>query len=88
MAAPAPASLDASESALFNIYQEIVETQFGSHDAYIFQKIREWCFSNGAIPPHDFAGITIFELHDWQLRHGINLEARDMRVGKREPLFG
>jgi len=83
-----PTTLDASDSALFDIYQHMVESQSGARDAQIFQKIREWCFSDFSFSPHEFAGVTKVEFDAWQSRHRINLsggrilpDPRDLQRG-------
>jgi len=68
-------ALDASDSALFDIYQQMIKSRSGARDAEIFQKIREWCFSDFSLLPHEFAGVTETEFKAWQLRHHINLSA-------------
>jgi hypothetical protein len=74
------ASLDeASETELFHLYESIVETRPGTRDAEIFGKIREWSFSDFALPPHEAAGITEKELFAWQTRNRINLSSGHIR---------
>jgi hypothetical protein len=68
-----------SAAALFDLYEKIAEAQPGSRDAEIFEKIREWTFSDFSKPPHDFAGISKAELEAWQQRHRINLSSGRIR---------
>jgi hypothetical protein len=74
--APSTAS---SAGNLFDLYQKVVETRPGTRDAEIFEKIREWTFSNFSLPAHVFAGITEVELDSWQKRNRINLSAGQIR---------
>jgi hypothetical protein len=68
-----------SAAALFDLYEKIAEAQPGSCDAEIFEKIREWTFSDFSKPPHEFAGISKPELEAWQHRHRINLSSGRIR---------
>ncbi|MCE0497711.1 MAG: hypothetical protein LV481_07180 [Methylacidiphilales bacterium] len=70
---PLPPSI--GDSSLFEVYEHIVESRSGARDAQIFQKIREWCFSDFSLQPHEFAGVTKTEFDRWQSRHRINLSA-------------
>jgi|HubBroStandDraft_1064217.scaffolds.fasta_scaffold81943_2 hypothetical protein len=79
-----PAKPDASDSALFDIYRQVIESRSGARDAEIFQKIREWCFSDFSLLPHEFAGVTEAEFKAWQLRHHINLSAGSIQPDPRE----
>jgi hypothetical protein len=79
-----PSTPDASDSALFDIYQQLVESHSGPRDAQIFQKIREWCFSDFSLLPHEFAGVTKAEFNSWQTRHRINLSAGRILPDPRE----
>ena len=79
-----PDAPDASDSALFDIYQQMVETHSGARDAQIFQKVREWCFSNFSLLPHEFAGVAKAEFDAWQSRHRINLSAGRILPDPRE----
>jgi hypothetical protein len=78
---PAP---DASDSALFDIYQQMVENRSGTRDAQIFQKIREWCFSDFSLLPYQFAGVTKAEFDSWLSRYRINLSAGRILPDPRE----
>jgi hypothetical protein len=73
-----------SDSALFDIYEHVVESHSGARDAQIFQKIREWCFSDFSLQPYDFAGVTKAEFDSWQKRHRINLSAGRILPDPRE----
>ncbi len=77
-AQPSSAALP-SETELFELYERIVETRPGSRDAEIFEKIREWTFSDFSMPACEFAGISRTELAAWQKRHRINLSAGHIR---------
>jgi len=68
-----------SADNLFDLYQKVVETRPGTRDAEIFEKIREWTFSNFSLPAHEFAGITKTELDSWQMRNRINLSSGHIR---------
>ncbi len=68
-----------SDTALFDLYEKVVEAQPGSLDAEIFEKIREWTFSDFTRPAHVFAGISKGELDSWQKRNRINLSAGQIR---------
>jgi hypothetical protein len=68
-----------SPTDLFDLYEKIAEERPGSGDAEIFEKIREWTFSDFSQPPHEFAGITQQELRAWQKRHRINLSSGRIR---------
>jgi|HubBroStandDraft_2_1064218.scaffolds.fasta_scaffold291176_2 hypothetical protein len=68
-----------SPTDLFDLYEKIAEARPGSRDAEIFEKIREWTFSDFSQPPHEFAGITGQELRAWQKRHRINLSSGRIR---------
>jgi hypothetical protein len=68
-----------SAETLFDLYEKIAEAQPGSRDAEIFEKIREWTFSDFSKPPHEFAGVSKPELEAWQLRHRINLSSGRIR---------
>ncbi len=83
-AQPLPLAPDASDSALFDIYQQMVESRAGQRDAQIFQKVREWCFSDFSLQPHEFAGVTKAEFDSWQSRHRINLSAGRILPDPRE----
>ena len=76
---PIPSSAPASDSALFEIYERVVQTQPGTRDAEIFEKIHQWAFSDFSLPAHEFAGITKSELDSWQTRNRINLSAGHIR---------
>jgi len=78
---PKPTEKVASSSPdeLFHLYETIVEVQPGTRDAEIFEKIREWTFSDFSSSAHVFAGITKAELDAWQTRHRINLSAGQIR---------
>jgi hypothetical protein len=75
---PAQDSLP-SETELFDLYEKIVETRPGTRDAEIFEKIREWTFSDFSVPPCEFAGVSKKELTAWQKRHRINLSSGHIR---------
>lgn len=70
---------DPSATDLFDLYEKIAEARPGSRDAEIFERIREWTFSDFSQPPHEFAGITQQELRAWQKRHRINLSSGRIR---------
>jgi hypothetical protein len=70
---------ETSASALFDLYEKIAETNPGGQDAEIFEKVREWTFSDFSKPAHEFAGISQAELQGWQNRHRINLSAGRIR---------
>jgi hypothetical protein len=78
-----PGGIDPSTASsggnLFDLYQKVVETRPGTRDAEIFEKIREWTFSNFSQSAHEFAGITKAELDSWQMRNRINLSAGQIR---------
>ena len=79
---PEPAAAAAGEPSaadLFELYEKIAEARPGSRDAEIFERIREWTFSDFSLPPHEFAGITRQELRAWQKRHRINLSSGRIR---------
>jgi hypothetical protein len=71
---PAP-----SAEELFHLYEQVVENRPGTRDAEIFEKIREWTFSDFSFPAHEFAGITQVELEAWQTRNRINLSSGHIR---------
>jgi hypothetical protein len=76
----APSSPESSaQTALFNLYEQVVEKHLGRRDAEIFEKIHQWGYSDFTRPAHEFAGITKSELHAWQKRNGINLSAGRIR---------
>jgi hypothetical protein len=64
---------------LFHLYEKVLETRPGSRDAEIFEKIREWTFSDFSNTAYEFAGISKSELDAWQTRHRINLSAGQIR---------
>jgi len=68
-----------SPADLFHLYETIVEARPGTRDAEIFEKIREWTFSDFGATAYEFAGITKAELDAWQTRHRINLSAGQIR---------
>ncbi len=68
-----------SSTQLFDLYEKMVETRPGTRDAEIFEKIREWTFSDFSRPAHEFAGISKTELDAWQTRNRINLSAGQIR---------
>jgi hypothetical protein len=79
---PDPSAIAAGEpsaSDLFDLYEKIAEARPGTRDAEIFERIREWTFSDFSQPPHEFAGITRQELRAWQKRHRINLSSGRIR---------
>ena len=71
--------VDKTESELFDVYQRVSETQPGTSDAEIFEKIHEWTFSDYSIPAYEFAGISREELLAWQQRNRINLSMGHIR---------
>jgi hypothetical protein len=84
VADPEPIKNDAvsgepSPSELFDLYEKIAESRPGSLDAEIFERIREWTFSDFSQSPHEFAGISRRELEAWQKRHRINLSSGRIR---------
>jgi len=74
-----PPTIDPTANELFDLYEKLVQTQPGTRDAEIFEKIREWTFSDFARPAYEFAGVTKDELIAWQKRHRINLSAGHIR---------
>jgi hypothetical protein len=64
---------------LFHLYEAVAEARPGTRDAEIFEKIREWTFSDFGSTAYEFAGITKAELDAWQTRHRINLSAGQIR---------
>jgi len=76
-----PPQLEPEPSAneLFDLYERLVQAQPGSRDAEIFEKIREWTFSDFSRPAYEFAGVTKPELDAWQKRNRINLSAGHIR---------
>jgi hypothetical protein len=76
---PAEVRSETEEQELLDLYERIVETRPGTRDAEIFEKIREWTFSDFAIEPHVAAGISARELAAWQVRNRINLSAGHIR---------
>jgi hypothetical protein len=68
-----------SNDELFHLYEQVVEARPGSRDAEIFEKIRQWTFSDFASQAHEFAGISKAELDAWQTRNRINLSAGQIR---------
>jgi hypothetical protein len=77
--APSTEASFPSETELFDLYEKIVETRPGTRDAQIFEKIREWTFSDFSLPPCKFAGVSKTELTAWQKRHRINLSSGHIR---------
>jgi hypothetical protein len=76
---PSPQAADPSANELFDLYERLVQTQPGTRDAEIFEKIREWTFSDFTRPAYEFAGVTREELASWQKRNRINLSAGHIR---------
>jgi hypothetical protein len=74
-----PTSVIDNPSALFDLYEKVVEARPGTRDAEIFEKIREWTFSDFSHPAHEFAGVSKSELDAWQTRHRINLSSGHIR---------
>jgi hypothetical protein len=74
-------ALNAPSSAkdILHLYEHVVETRPGSRDAEIFEKIRQWTFSDFSSSAYEFAGITKSELEAWQSRNRINLSAGQIR---------
>ncbi len=68
-----------TSNELFDLYEKVVEAHPGSRDAEIFEKIRQWTFSDFSVPAHEFAGISKSELDAWQTRNRINLSAGQIR---------
>lgn len=68
-----------SANDLFDLYEKVAKTQPGTRDAEIFEKIREWTFSDFSRSAHEFAGVKKAELDAWQKRHRINLSAGHIR---------
>jgi hypothetical protein len=64
-----------SPAEMFGLYEKIVETRPGTSDAEIFEKIREWTFSDHTLSAHVFVGITKDQMSAWQKRNHINLSA-------------
>jgi len=78
---PAPSGEihDPTANQLFDLYEHVLESRAGSRDAEIFEKIRQWTFSDSNKAPHEFAGISKPELDSWQKRNRINLSAGQIR---------
>jgi hypothetical protein len=72
-------AVQASANDLLHLYEHVVETRPGSRDAEIFEKIRQWTFSDFSSTAYAFAGITKSELDAWQSRNRINLSAGQIR---------
>jgi len=70
---------ESEEKELFDLYERIVETRPGTRDAEIFEKIREWTFSDFSVPAHVAAGISEAEFKAWATRNRINLSAGHIR---------
>jgi len=68
-----------SANDLLHLYEHVVETRPGSRDAEIFEKIRQWTFSDFSASAYEFAGISKSELDAWQNRNRINLSAGQIR---------
>ncbi|HEY0256983.1 MAG TPA: hypothetical protein VGC39_06040 [Candidatus Methylacidiphilales bacterium] len=68
-----------SATALFDLYEQIAEKRPGTRDAEIFEKIREWTFSDFSLSAHQFVGISKQEMDEWQRRHRIHLSAGHIR---------
>lgn len=68
-----------SADELFYLYEDVVEHQPSTRDAEIFEKVRQWTFSDFTTPAHTFAGISQSELDSWQTRNRINLSAGHIR---------
>jgi hypothetical protein len=68
-----------SSGDLFDLYDKVVKTRPGTRDAEIFEKIREWTFSDFTQSAYEFAGVDKAELDAWQKRHRINLSAGHIR---------
>jgi hypothetical protein len=66
-------------NTLFELYEKVVEARPGSRDAEIFEKVRQWTFSDFSSTAHEFAGVSKSELDAWQTRHRINLSAGHIR---------
>ena len=60
-----PPVTDPSANELFDLYERLVQTQPGTRDAEIFEKIREWTFSDFTRPAYEFAGVSREELASW-----------------------
>lgn len=73
---PAP---EPTTAELFDLYERLVQTQPGTRDAEIFEKIRDWTFSDFTLPAYEFAGISKADLEAWQKRNRINLSAGHIR---------
>ena len=69
----------ASPEELFDLYETVAEARPGTRDAEIFEKIREWTFSDFGSTAHEFAGVSKAELDAWQTRNRINLSAGQIR---------
>jgi hypothetical protein len=76
---PKPPTPEPTANELFDLYEKLVQTQPGTRDAEIFEKIREWTFSDFTRPAYEFAGISKADLDAWQKRHRINLSAGHIR---------
>ncbi len=76
---PSASPVDPSAQEMLGIYERVAKARPGTRDAEIFEKIRQWTFSDFSLPAHQFAGITREELHAWQKRNRINLSAGHIR---------
>lgn len=76
---PKPSLANPSATALFDLYENVVKHRPGTRDAEIFEKIREWTFSDFTLPAHEFAGVAKAELDSWQKRNRINLSVGHIR---------
>lgn len=74
-----PFQAEPPPTTLFDLYEDVVKAHRGPRDAEIFEKIRQWIFSDFALAAHEFAGITKTELDAWQSRNQINLSAGHIR---------
>jgi len=76
---PQQPQVEPTANALFDLYEKLLQSQPGTRDAEIFEKIREWTFSDFSRPAYQFAGVTKAELDAWQKRNRINLSAGHIR---------
>ena len=76
---PTTLSAASSNEELLHLYERVVESRSGPRDAEIFEKIRQWTFSDFSSPAHVFAGVSKAELDGWQTRNRINLSAGQIR---------
>ena len=72
-------SVEPTTTELFDLYEKIAQARPGTRDAEIFERVREWTFSDFSQPPCKFAGVSSTEMAAWQKRHRINLSSGHIR---------